>query len=305
LSYGTGFVLNTMNVGTFKTWGWESHIDGDIIKMASGLRWNVGVNLSHTDSEVIYLPANVSEYYNAYTWNSGNIRNGIQVGYPVTTYTGNAFLRNDAGQVLISPTTGLPVASGLWTVLGDREPKLRFGLTTNLNYRGWRLSAMFSGRYKATVVNGTKRVMMQNGLSEESVLQRESTPEVFNGVLQDGLENTETPTINTIAVDYSIYSTTYSGGDESWLEKDVHYLRLQELRLSYDFPAKLLTKTPLSAAGLYVAGNDLFVMTNYSGIDAVGNTVSAAAGGTGGEGMDVWSLPNPRGFTVGLYVTFK
>lgn len=305
LSYGTGFVLNTMNVGTFKTWGWESHIDGDIIKMASGLRWNVGVNLSHTDSEVIYLPANVSEYYNAYTWNSGNIRNGIQVGYPVTTYTGNAFLRNDAGQVLISPTTGLPVASGLWTVLGDREPKLRFGLTTNLNYRGWRLSAMFSGRYKATVVNGTKRVMMQNGLSEESVLQRESSPEVFNGVLQDGLENTETPTINTIAVDYRIYSTTYSGGDESWLEKDVHYLRLQELRLSYDFPAKLLTRTPLSAAGLYVAGNDLFVMTNYSGIDAVGNTVSAAAGGTGGEGMDVWSLPNPRGFTVGLYVTFK
>jgi len=46
-------------------------------------------------------------------------------------------------------------------------------------------------------------------------------------------------------------------------------------------------------------------MTNYSGIDAVGNTVSAALGGVGGEGMDVWSLPSPRGYTVGLSVTFK
>ncbi|MCK7533263.1 MAG: hypothetical protein MZV63_20645 [Marinilabiliales bacterium] len=52
-------------------------------------------------------------------------------------------------------------------------------------------------------------------------------------------------------------------------------------------------------------GNDLAVWTNYSGIDAVGNTVSAAAGGTGGEGIDVWSLPNPRGYSVGLNVTFK
>ncbi len=49
-------------------------------------------------------------------------------------------------------------------MLGDREPKLRFGITTNLSYKGLRLSAMFSGRYKATVVNGTKRAMMATGI---------------------------------------------------------------------------------------------------------------------------------------------
>lgn len=254
---------------------------------------------------MVYLPANVTEYYNAYTWNSGNIRNGIMMGYPVTTWTGNAFMRNDAGDVLISPTTGLPVTSTAFTVIGNREPKLRFGITSNLSYKGLRLSAMFSGRYKATVVNGTKRLMMSNGLSWESVAQREAGPVVFTGVLQDGNENTANPTVNTIAVDYNLYSTTYAGGDENWLEKDVNYLRLQELRLNYNLPAKWLTRTPLGTASLFVTGNDLFVWTNYSGIDAVGNTVSAALGGVGGEGMDVWSLPNPRGYTVGLSVTFK
>lgn len=305
LSYGTGFVLNNMNVGAFRTWGYELHIDGDIVKTATGLVWNVGVNASHTDSMVDFLPANVSEYYNAYTWNSGNIRNGIQVGNPITTYTGNAYLRNTAGQVLISPTSGLPLTSSLWTVIGNREPKLRFGVTTNLTYKNFRFSAMFSGRYKATVVNGTKRLMMQYGTSDESVALRESDPVVFNGVLQDGNENTPTPTVNSIAVNYGAYATTFTGGDEDWLEKNVNYLRLQELRFSYDIPKKLLARTPLAQASVFFTGNDLAVWTNYSGIDAVGNTVSAAAGGTGGEGMDVWSLPSPRGYSVGLSITFK
>jgi hypothetical protein len=226
------------------------------------------------------------------------------VGYPVTSWTGLAFLRNEAGEVLISPTTGLPVTSSTWSVIGNREPKLRFGMTTNFSYKGWRLSAMFAGRYGATVVNGTKRTMMQYGTSWESVKLRESGAVIFNGVLQDGNENTA-PTPNNIVVDYGTFATTYTGGDENWLEKDVNYVRLQELRLAYVFPSKMLARTPFATATVFAAGNDLAVWTNYSGIDAVGNTVSAAAGGTGGEGMDVWSLPSPRGYSVGLSVTFK
>ncbi len=305
LSYATGFVLNNMNVGTFDTWGWEAHVDGDIIRTQSGFQWNVGVNASSTNSEVVYLPDNVSEYYNAYTWNSGNIRNGIMVGNPVTTLTGRAYSRNDAGDILIDPTTGLPVVDATWSVIGNREPKLRFGLTTRVNYKGFMLSAMFAGRQGATVVNGTKRTMMTNGTSWESVDLRESAPVVFNGVLQDGNENTESPTVNTIAVTYDTYgSSIYGGGDEDWLEKDVNYLRMQEVRLSYTLPSHLLKNFIISNASFYVVGNDLITWTNYSGIDAVGNTVSAAAGGTGGEGYDVWSIPNPRGFSLGLSVTF-
>lgn len=306
LSYATGFVLNNMNVGTFETQGWEAHVDADIIKTKSGLTWNVGVNASHTSSEVVYLPENVTEYYNAYTWNSGNIRNGIMVGHPVTTLTGRAYSRNDAGQILISPTTGLPVVDPTWSVIGDREPKLRFGFTTRVNYKELSLTALFAGRYNATVVNGTKRLMMQRGTSWESVDLREQGPVVFEGVLQDGNENTDNPTPNNISVTYDTYgSSIYSGNDEDWLEKNVNYLRLQELRLSYRIPARLLQKTFLSRAVVYVAGNDLATWTNYSGIDAVGNTVSAAAGGTGGEGYDVWSIPNPRGYSFGVNITFK
>ena len=304
LSYATGFVLNNLNVGTFDTWGWEGHIDGDIISTKRGFKWNVGVNMSHVDSKVIYLPDNVTEYYNPYTWSSGNIRTGIQKGFPITTLTGRAYDRNAAGEILISPTTGYPLIAPKWSVIGNREPKLRFGFNTTVTYGNIRLSALFAGRYKATVVNGTKRSMMERGTSWESVEKRERPPVVFNGVLKDGNENSKTPTRNNIAIDYS--TGVYAGADEDWLERNVNYIRLQELRLSYRIPAGLLKKTKvISNIDIYFVGNDLFTWTNYSGIDAVGNTVSAAAGGVGGEGYDVWGLPNPRGLAAGLSITFK
>lgn len=307
LSYATGFVLNTMNVGAFKTWGWEGHIDGDIIKLPNGLTWNVGVNASRGFSKVLYLPDNVSEYYNAYTWNSGNLRNGIMKGHPITTITGYAYDRNENGDVLISPSTGLPITQGTHSVIGDREPKVRFGFNTSITYKDLRLSALFAGRLGASVVNHTKRSMMTSGTSWESVKLRESGPFVFDGVLRDGNENSDNPTRNNIVVDYRAYGATiYAGADEDWFEKDVNYLRMQEIRLSYRLPKKFFKNIKyFSAMDVYFVGNDFFTWTNYSGIDAVGNTVSAAAGGTGGEGYDVWSIPNPRGFSIGLSLTLN
>lgn len=306
LSYATGFVLNTMNVGAFDTWGWEAHVDADVIRNPGGVKWNVGLNFSQVKSKVVSLPKNVSEYYNPYTWNSGNIRNGISKGHPITTLTGLAYQRNDNGDILISPTTGLPLTNSTWSIIGDREPKLRFGIVSSLDYGGFRLSALLAGRMGATVVNGTKRLMMTQGLSEESVKLREGPPVIFNGVLKDGNENSKTPTPNTIAVDYSLYGSMFGGGDEDWLEKNVNYLRVQELRLAYRLPSTLLKRTKLiSNIDVFAVGNDLVTWTNYSGIDAVGNTVSAAAGGTGGEGYDVWSLPMPRTYSVGFSITFN
>ena len=308
LSYATGFVLNNMNVGTFTTRGWEFHIDADVLRLTNGLRWNLGLNMDHSTSCVTELPENVSEYYNAYTWVSGNLRNGISVGNPITTMTGKGYERNDKGQVLIDPATGLPVVSSVWTVMGDREPKLKFGLTTSLSWNNFRLSAVASGRFGATVVNGTMRDLMGTGSSWQSVEMREKGPVVFEGVLKDGKQNSDNPTVNTIAVDYSNYGTyTYTGTDEDWLEKGVNYLRLSEIRLSYSVPQRWLknkTANFLSSATVWVKGTDLVTLTNYSGIDVVCNSNSASLGGSGGVGIDLWGFPSPRGVAFGFNLTF-
>lgn len=307
LSYATGFVLNNMNVGTFKTWGWEFHIDGDIIRNSSGWRWNVGLNLDHNDSEVTYLPENVSEYYNPYTWILNGVRNGVKKGYPIYAMTGYDYERNDKGQVLISPTSGIPLTKADWVYIGDRNPKLKYGITSSLSWKNFRFSMLLDGRFGASIINATKYNMMVNGTSQESVEMRQNGKYIFNGVLKDGNENTDHPTPNNIIVDYSIMPSYYGGADISWFEKHVNYLRLKECRFQYTLPRNWLqsaTHNLLSAASVWISANDLFTLTNYSGIDPVGNANSAALGGTGGFGMDWWGTPTPRSITVGINLTF-
>ncbi len=309
MSYATGFVLNNLNVGSFKTWGWEGHIDADIIRADNGFRWNLGINMSQNKSLVVDLPENLKEYYNAYTWNSGGLRNGIKEGYPITTITGQAYQRNKNGDILLSPTSGTPLTESDWSVLGDRNPKLNLGATTYLTFKGFRLSAMVSGMFGASVVNGTMRTMMSKGQSWESVRLRENRHYIFDGVLKDGAENSDNPTKNTIAVDMMNYAGTqiFTGGDEDWFEKNVNYMKLAEIRLNYTVPTtwlKKVTKGFISKASVFVAANDLCTWTNYSGVDPVGNTMSAAGGGTGGQGYDVWGIPAPRTYSFGVNLSF-
>jgi hypothetical protein len=306
MSYATGFVLNNMNVGSFKTSGVELRIAGDLVK-SRNLTINAGFNLTKNWSNVVSLPENVSEYYNAYTWLSGNIRNGIKVGFPITSLTGNDYLKNTKGQVLVDPSTGFPLVSGTWDYLANREPKLLPSFFATIKYKNFSLFALLDGRIGATVVNGTKRYMQQYGYSQESVIQREAAPVVFNGILKDGYEETATPTTNTIGVKLGDLQYGYSGADPDWIEQNINYLRLAEVRLSYNLDKKWLatsTNKLISSASVFATGSDLFVLTNYSGIDVVGNSNSAALGGTGGVGFDMMAIAAPRGLSFGLSVTF-
>jgi hypothetical protein len=155
------------------------------------------------------------------------------------------------------------------------------------------------------VVDGTKRAMMSNGTSMESVIQRQMGPIVFNGVLNDGNQDSSTPTVNRIAVKLGDLNG-YGGADPDWIEKNINYLNMSEVRVSYslDKIVKRLTKNIVSAFSLFVAGDDLFLITNYSGMDPIGNATSSAVGGTGGVGFDMLSIGAPRRYSCGLNITF-
>ena len=306
MSYATGFVLNNRNMGSFKTNGTEFLVSYDFIKNRDWV-FNFGVNGSRNWSKVLSLPPGVTEYYNSATWVSGNLRNGIMVGSPITTITGNDYQRNKKGQILIDPTSGMPLVSNTFSVLGDREAKLNFGFTASLKYKNFALSCLMSGKLGTQVVNGTQRIMMANGSSSKSVAQRTMGAVVFKGVLNDGKQNSSNPTTSNIAVNLGSLLNGYTGYDPDWIEKDINYLNMSEIRLSYNFDKKLLSRLSgnlVSALSIYAAGTDLFVLTNYSGIDPAGNGTSSAVGGTGGVGFDMLSIGAPRGLSCGLNITF-
>jgi hypothetical protein len=122
------------------------------------------------------------------------------------------------------------------------------------------------------------------------------------------LEETDNPTVNNIAVTpyYSsaYYSSTTNGvAPEQFVEKDVNALRMRDITLSYYVPQKALTRVKfIKDLSVFVTATDVFLITNYSGIDPDSNGTTPATGGLGGYGIDIGNMGRPLGVNFGLRV---
>ena len=304
-SYATGFILNTQNAASSRNEGVE--IVADMVPIQKkDLAWNIRFNFNHMWSKVLTLPTAIAyEAYIADTWLYGNARGGMIRGMPATTITGFHYLRNNKGQIVISPTTGLPLVEQTFTVIGDRMPDFTLGTLNNIRYKNWNLSFLFDLKMGGDVWNANDQYLTVQGKSQRTA-DRE-VPRVVQGVLQDGKENTASPTLNTIAI-IPYYNQQYytTMPEEEFIEHDVNYLRLRNITLSYTLPAKSLRKMGfLNSLGLFITGNDLILWSNYRGADPTANGNTAGSNGVGGMGIDYGSLPTPRAVNFGLRATFR
>ena len=126
-------------------------------------------------------------------------------------------------------------------------------------------------------------------------------------MLNDGLQNTSNPTINTIAVSplyRSDYFSTSTAVEADFIE-EVNWMRLRDATLTYRISQNLMKRQKLfRAASVFVTGTDLFMITNYTGADPSVNANTAQARGFGGAGIDFGAISTPRAITVGCKVQF-
>ena len=87
--------------------------------------------------------------------------------------------------------------------------------------------------------------------------------------------------------------------EELFIEKNINWLRLRDVTLSYNLPDRLL-----NGARLFLTATDLALWTNYSGLDPIVNGNTAAVGGSGAAGIDYGNFPMPRGVNLGVKVGF-
>ena len=148
------------------------------------------------------------------------------------------YLRNNQGEILIDPTTGLPIRSSDFFDAGyDRQPKYTIGLTNTLRRGRMSLSFLLDIRKGGDVFNATEHYLTQRGLAT-STLDREQ-PRVIRGVLRDGKENSANPTENTIVVVPSIQTNYYTTmSEELFIEKNINWLRLRDVTFSFPLPGR-------------------------------------------------------------------
>ncbi|MBK8952984.1 MAG: hypothetical protein IPM85_12595 [Chitinophagaceae bacterium] len=263
LSYGTGYVLNTQNAASTRNKGVEIAVDYDIVK-AKNLTWNMRMNFNKMYNRVIGMPANVAEYYIADTWLFGNARGGLILNGPTTSITAFGYSRNSQGKILINPANGLPVGNGVFTVQGDRNPDFTLGWTNTVRWKNWRVSMLWDLKVGGDIFNGTNMYLTLRGRSK--LTQDRFSPRVIEEFLNDGMQNTSTPTVNTIVV-VPAYNDSYyqSMPEEAFIEKDVNWFRLRDLTVNYTFNKNFIKA--FKSLSLFATGNDLILLTNYSGAD--------------------------------------
>lgn len=306
VSYGTGYVLKYLNGGLVENKGIEAVLNANVIKKKN-INWDVTVNFDRNRGKVVQLPAGLPTYYDSDTWVFGNVRSQVFPGASIANLASTPLLRSTSGQVLISPTTGLPSvnASADFVIAGDRQPDFKVGLVNTFSYKNFTFSFNLDFRKGGDVFNGNEYFLYVTGLSKRT-LDRE-TPVVINGVLNDGLQNTTNPTKNTITVYPYFRSDYYAAGNvtEADFIESVNWMRLRDATLSYKLPNSLIKRQKvISSASLFITGTDLFIITNYTGADPSVNTNTAFSRGYGGAGIDYGSISTPRGINIGCKVQF-
>jgi TonB-linked SusC/RagA family outer membrane protein len=302
-SYGTGFVLNTLNVGANQNKGIEIAIDATPIK-SGAFTWTTRLNYNRMRNEVTELPANVPEFYISDTWMYGNARGGLVLGGPTTTITSFGYRRNNNGAILIQPTTGLPVIDANFRYRGDRNANFTLGALNNFTYKNLRVSMLWDLKVGGDIFNGTEMYLTRIGRSMRTADRM--TPRVVQGVLMDGLENSPTPTVNNMSV-IPYYNQNYftTMPEEEYIEKDVNWLRMRDLTINYTFNKNVMRNLKfVKSLAAFVTANDLILITNYRGADPAVNGTSAGSRGVGAFGFDYGNVGTPISVNIGFRANF-
>ena len=172
--------------------------------------------------------------------------------------------------------------------LGNGLPKYTFGFNFNLAWKGFDLSANFTGAAGFQIAQSYRNPDSSQANYSRRILKR------WTG---EGTSN-EIPRVTYGDVGNWLFSDLYL--------QDGDYIRLQNLTLGYDFK-KLISWKGLSKLRLYFQVQNLFTLTKYDGMDPEIGSYNGTDGNSSDSwvsGVDMGYYPHPRTFIVGLNLAF-
>ncbi len=140
LPTSTGYDSRYINAGTMRGRGLELDLHLTPLFRWGKFRWNMGINATFTNTKVTELYEGLDE-----------IR--IDSDYYVYAVLGQSYpmiklqdwVRDPEGRVIVDAVTGLPEMGDIVTV-GQADPKVRLGLTSNMKFKDFTLAATFDYR---------------------------------------------------------------------------------------------------------------------------------------------------------------
>jgi len=319
----SGYNSQLINAGKINNHGIELQLDGTPIQ-TKDFKWNIGVNYSKNTSKVEILDYD-QKIQNYTIGSSGGVDVLASVGQAYGALYGTAYERDASGNIVVG-ANGLPKADPTKRVLGHYTPDYLAGATNTFTYKNLELSVLVDASVGGELFSGTNRTGNYTGVLAQTLPGRgaengglsyyypgnnTSNPKtlvtggvapggatvyddgmIFSGVFADGTPN------NKVISAQEYYKASYNIS-EAYIYSST-YVKLREIRLTYNVDKKLVKKLGLDGASITAAGrNLLFIYKEVPNIDpeTAFNTGNA-------QGLESLALPTTRNFSLNVNLKF-
>lgn len=275
-----------VNYGTLSNQGIEVSIGGIPVKTDKFV-WNLGMTLAHNENKVVRLGNDEFKFpeadrkrgvvsSNAAGWTSQRLQY-LEEGKSIGNFYGIKFSRIDENGVFYgfdkngNEKKFSSLKESDKVILGNALPVLNWGISSMMTFYGVDLSFNLRGAFGGWLVN-TNRIAYGNKNS------------LANGNMMICKDNDyATPKIMT---DYYMESGTYA--------------KLGDLTIGYTFNIKENVAKYLSKARIYVTGQNIVTLSNYSGIDPEAVNMTGLEPGI----EELTYYPTARTFMLGVNLAF-
>lgn len=277
-----------INVGNLTNTGLEFSVNGLLVS-TKDLQWSVSSNVAYNNNKITSLYNNVTERILGVEI--------LKVGQPLGSFYGQVFegvVQNgeDVSRLPTAPSYATPqpgdpklkdingdghINESDREVLGQKAPKLTYGLSSSLNYKGFDFFVLFQGAQGNSVYNQLRRYL-------------ERPTDAYNAsavLLNAWTENNPSTTVPRIT------STPYSSELDSRYIEDASFLRLKTITIGYSLgkSSLLLSDWPLRFR-LFASAQNIFTATKYKGYDP-----------EVASGVDLGTFPMPKTFLFGINIS--
>lgn len=308
----TGYNEWITNFGEMSNKGLEIAIDATPIKMSNGFTWNLYGTFTRNRNYVEALTPGTNEIIlrNLY---GGQVTPTLAAGQPYGVLKGTYNIRDDEGNLLIDPATGLMIQSQDFKFLGDPNPQFLASLGTGFSFKGISLSCLWNYRHGGDLYSSTTQFYLGRGVTRDTE-DREGyfiLPGVYGDtntgepILVDGekVVNTTQVLLNDIYFQTTGGSFAINSADEMSIY-DATVIRLSEVALGYSLPKELLKRTPFGSVSLTLTGRNLWYNAPNFPSHTNFDPETSSFGGRNYTGLEYNSVPSVKRYGVNLFLTF-
>lgn len=318
LPYTSGYVTAMKNIGKVRNQGIELTLNTVNIDKKD-FKWSTNFNIAFNKNEVLELTEGQTALLSTaqFDQNYNSQPNYIaKVGYPMGmmygyiyegTYkyddfdkSGNTYtLKGDVPHYSSEANTqpGMPKYKDLngdgiingddRTMIGRGTPIHTGGFTNNFEYKGFDLNIFFQWSYGNDVINAN-RLFFESGFQKKRELNQFAS---YANRWTPENPNSDIPAATNSASNLVISSR---------IVEDASFLRLKSVTLGYNIPQTFLSKYKISNARVYVAAQNLWTWTGYSGYDPEVSIRDSALT----PGLDYSSYPRALNISFGINLGF-